>query len=380
MHLHSERAHSQWGASSAYRWMACPGSVRLSELAPEQESSPYAAEGTCAHELAERCLLDRKDAEHFIGVEFEGYEVTEEMAKYVQIYVDYVKQASEGEDKDVLIEEKFDLSHVREGMFGSNDACILEHFGTLEVIDLKYGKGIEVEAKNNKQLLYYALGAARGGDFTEVKLTIVQPRVENPIKSWTTSMDTLSKFEEELGRAYDATLVENPKYASGDHCRFCPAIAMCDTKRRDAQATARMDFGLETPKSDSSLPAPEQIDDEVLKRVLDHADEIKQWINSVEGYALHLLKIGKEVPGYKLVKGRANRKVKDEKALLAAMGDEIYEHKLKGIGKLEQRFGKAEIAPYLYKPEPKLTIAPESDKREEVKPHNPFINFDDMEF
>ena len=80
--VHADRAHASLGASSASRWMACPGSVRLSEGMPNI-SSDYAREGTAAHELAEMCLRQGKPASAFLEQEIEGFEVTEDMAEAV---------------------------------------------------------------------------------------------------------------------------------------------------------------------------------------------------------------------------------------------------------------------------------------------------------
>lgn len=347
--------------------MNCPGSNELIKQAPPQKSSPYASEGTCAHELAEHALLNSGKCLDYVGMEWEGHTVTEEMAEYVQIYVDYVQKASKGGVKDVLIEESFDLNFIREGMFGSNDAIIMEFMGTLEVIDLKYGKGKEVFAKDNKQLMYYALGCAHDADFDNVKMTIVQPRIQNPIKSHTISMKELEAFGEELGLAVDETRKPGAKLSAGEHCFFCPAKGICPEKRREAQEIARMDFAAAEPIGENSLPTPDAMDERTLMNILDHANGIKKWLDSVSAYAMSKLEKGEYVKGYKLVHGRVNRKVQSETELKMAFGEEIYEQKLLGIGKLEKKFGKKEVAEFLFKPEPKLTMAREEDKRPEVQ-------------
>ena len=122
---HSQRGHSIVGASSAHRWMACPGSNNLIAKAPPQESSIYASEGTCSHELAEHTLRNSGRCSDYIGMEWEGHTVDEEMAEYTQVYVDYVLEASRGDSKDSIIEESFDLSFIREGMHGSNDCIVM---------------------------------------------------------------------------------------------------------------------------------------------------------------------------------------------------------------------------------------------------------------
>jgi len=368
---HSERAHSVWSASSSHRWMACPASIKLSEGIPDQ-SSPYAAEGTCAHELAEKALLSDKDCIDFIGEEFCGHEVDEEMANYVQIYVDYVRKAGRGELKDVLIEERFDLSKIHEGLYGTNDACISEFMGTLEIIDLKYGKGVQVFPENNEQLMYYALGAMQGGEYTKVKLTIVQPRVDNPIKSWVCKPERIEKFKEDLLYAIKKTKEENPKMVTGDHCKFCKAKAVCPKVKEEVQGLVKMAFSEPVVTSPASLPPAEKMDSLELSTILNHATMIRDWLDSVERYAYTVLVNGGKVLNYKLVAKRSNRKYISEehaeKVLLEKFGDTIYQRpKLLGIPAMEKLVGKELVKDLICIPDAGTTIAPESDKRPEVK-------------
>lgn len=366
---HSERAHSPWGASSAYRWMVCPASIKLSE-GIENESSKFAAEGTCAHELAERALIEGRRCEEYIGEIVEGHTIDSEMADYVQLYVDYVNSAGDGDFKDTIIEERFDLSSVAEGLFGTNDACISEFMGTLEIIDLKYGKGIEISPEENKQLLYYALGASKGGEYSNIKLTIVQPRVENPIKSWTCSPSRLEQFENELIYAVEATKSPSPRMYSGEHCKFCPAKAICPQLKREIQDSLRMDFSAPIVTGPASLPQPQSLASYELTAILNHSTMIKEWLDSVEKHAFHLLESGKEVNGFKLVAKRANRKIKDPKKVLAELGpqygESLYTKKIIGIKEFEKLVGKETAKDFLVKESAGLTIAPESDKRPEV--------------
>ena len=362
----TDRGHSPWGASSAERWMNCPGSINLIKEAPPQKESAYAAEGTASHDLAEKALLEGNPCSHYIGETITGWEITEEMAEFTQVYVDYVLEASSGGNKELLVEESFELDFIREGMYGYNDAIVLEFMGQIEIIDLKYGKGKEVFAKDNKQLMYYGLGGSRHSDQTKVKLTIVQPRIGDPIKSHTISMKELEAFGEELGRAVDDTRKEDAPLKAGEHCFFCPAKAICSEQRKSVQELAKMDFALAEVKTEQSLPEAKSLDDATLQNILDHADQVKKWLDSVKAYAMHTLEAGGTVAGYKLVHGRVNRKVQSETELKMAFGDEIYEQKLLGIGKLEKKFGKKEVAEFLYKPEPKLSMAKMNDKKPQV--------------
>jgi pyruvate kinase len=104
-------------------------------------SSVFAAEGTAAHELSEKCLVMKSRAIHFLGKNINGFIVDEDMAQNVQNYVDYVLSVN----GSLLIEQKVDFSRwVHEG-FGTSDAIVIdEQNNTLHVIDLKYGKGVRI--------------------------------------------------------------------------------------------------------------------------------------------------------------------------------------------------------------------------------------------
>lgn len=365
----TSRGHSSVGASSADRWMNCPASVSLSDSIPYEEvPSIHALEGTCAHELAEATLKGTKNCMDYVGQEWCGITVTEEMAEYVQTYVDYVLKASSGEGKELIIEEMFDLSFIREGMFGSNDAIVLEFMGTLEVIDLKYGKGKEVQAKNNPQLMYYALGASYGQDFDKVKMTIIQPRIKDPIKSHVISYKELLEFGDILGEAVDRTREVTPEMKLGDHCFFCKAKSICPLQLKQAEESIMTVFKNDMEDSRKELPLIPNLTDDQLTQILEKGTSIKSWIDSVYSYAENVLKTGGVVKGYKLVEKRTNRRIKDEKEIELLYGDKIYTKKLKNLTELTKVIGKKEIESFLEKPQGELTIAHESDKRLGVSP------------
>tara|TARA_R110000744_G_scaffold371682_1_gene482842 strand:+ start:2279 stop:3472 length:1194 start_codon:yes stop_codon:yes gene_type:complete len=367
---HTDRAHSNLGASSASRWLACPSSVNLSE-GIEDQSSSFATLGTCAHEVCDMALTQGKDASHFIGNTYEGHVVTKEMADHCQLYVDYVTKQAEG--KELSVEERVNLHFIDPRMFGSNDAIIYEPHGTLEVIDFKYGAGIEVLPENNKQLMYYALGASHGGEYTHVKMTIVQPRIDNPIKSWTVPFKVIADYAEELRRGVERVDSGVDLYEVGEHCRFCKAKAVCPQNKRNAQELARVDFADHITVKEESFPIPSTLSNAELSKVLEHAKNIKDWLKAVEVHALNELELGREIEGYKLVAGRSIRKltnpVEFETEFGAIYGDDIYTpKKLKGTGELEKLIGKKEVAPFFTKPPASNTFAPIADKRKEVIP------------
>lgn len=389
---HANRGHSVIGASSASRWMECPASVKLSEGIVEAPS-PYAAEGTCAHELAEAALEDKDhDCKKFIGVSFNGVQVSAEMADYTQIYVDYVlEEAKEG---DLLIEEQFDLEHIYPGMFGTNDACVIKH-DSISVIDLKYGKGSIVDAEENPQLMYYALGAVPDlSDIASVKLVIVQPRVDEPIKEHVISASRLEKFAKELKAKAKRVFSEDPEIKTGDHCKFCKAKAICPKMRSEVMETVGTAFDT-TPVEEFNLPDVSALSMDQITKILERKVQVTKWLDSIYAHAMDLASKGEKIPGYKLVKRRTQRKITDEFSVMEQFeethGDAIYApKKLKSVAQLEKVVGKKELEEFVTKPDKGEELVHATDKRDEVnvktiedhfsEPSESEMNFNDMEF
>ena len=379
MTAHETRAHAVLGASSAHRWMACPGSVRASAEAPPRPSSRYADEGTAAHQLAERCLRDGTDAAAWVGnaetVNGAEWEVTEEMAEAVQVFLDAVRGAV-GAGDTLLIEQRFDLTSVYDGMFGTNDACVLSPArGTLSVFDYKHGKGHAVEARGNPQLRYYALGAmlhTGASGIHTVEAAIVQPRAphrDGPVRRETVPAMDLFEFTADLRAAAKATEDPAAPLRAGDWCNFCPAAGTCPALRDKALETAMADFAGVTIK----VPAdPGVLDPVDLARLLDGADLIDKWLAAVRAHALHLAESGVVVPGYKLVDKRAVRKWRDDGSVpqaLSGLGldqDDIYDRKLRSpaaVEKLLPKDRRSEMAALVMKESSGVNLVREEDSR-----------------
>lgn len=330
----NKNQHSVLGASSSHRWLACPGSVRLTADIPPT-SSKYADEGTAAHELAELCLKTDQNAADRIGTIITAngtpFTVTEEMADAVQVYVDTVRQDYEvaGATADMRLEQQFNLDWLYPGMFGRNDAMVGdEAFGILKVYDYKHGAGVLVEVENNPQLMYYGLGALKGSGYDEVELVVVQPRAPHPkgsVRRWTISADDLMKWGEEV-LLPGAKATEDPEapLIAGEHCQFCAALPTCPAQKTYAMSIVPTVFD-ETP---SAPPSPDVLTPVELRKILNAADLIESWLKACREHVHALLESGRidvEEIGYKLVAGRASRSWLDEqkaKEWLEAMLDE----------------------------------------------------------
>lgn len=393
----TKQAHSKFGASSASRWLNCPGSVKLSATVPPQKSSGYALEGTAAHRLAEICLVqdyeptegtfltkgEKKQHKDYLlsvnRVTEDDIEVTQDMADAVKVYVDYVRSLR----GEMNIETKFDLSFIEPEMFGTNDCCVYDRLlGVLEVIDYKHGSGVAVSPEENSQLAYYGLGAAKIYELhpnSTIKLTIVQPRAAGaPIKSWTTTVGYLDKFAKTLKKGVKACKAKDAPLVEGSWCKFCPAAAVCPKLYEKTMELAKAEFA-----DDGAivLPVPESMNKVDIKKVLDFSDTLGSWLRAVETYAFNALERGEKIDGYKLVKKRAFRKWKEtvnndglevtiEDYLSTQFGDIAYHpRKLKSPAQIEAlKIDKNLVASLCETPDNGNTLVPISDKRPEVSP------------
>lgn len=373
---HAERAHSAIGASSSERWMNCPGSVRLS-AGIEDPGSSYAAEGTAAHQLAEKCLLTMEDAADFIGADIvvgnHTFEVDEEMASAVQVYVDYVRQ-HRADGARIEIEKRFDLSDkVHEGMFGTAD-CIAYYPAREElfVIDYKHGRGHAVDAEANPQLMYYAVGAAYAmkTPIKTVTVVIVQPRAHHklgPIRAWSTGIVDLAEWVGVLRAAAQATKDPNAPLKPGDWCTFCRAKGLCPALRQAAIDAAQIEF----------TTIPEELTPQQISEILAKADLIEDFIAGVREYARRQAEAGVGIPGWKLVQKRAIRKWAGDDAYIADRlkvafsldEDRLYTRKLASPAQVEKMLPKKmkeALADFTVKESSGVTLARETDPREAV--------------
>lgn len=363
-------AHAILSASGAKRWLTCPPSARLEEQYEDQPSE-YAEEGTAAHALAEAHLgLSKKALAKARKSEYYDQSMEDYVARYVDIVLErYAEAQARSKDAVLLLEQRLDFSEwVPEG-FGTGDVVIIAD-GVLEVIDLKYGKGVQVDAEDNPQLRLYGLGAWQAWelmyDIRSVRMTIVQPRLDHVSTSEMITEDLLEWAEGYVKPRAALAWEGNGEYQAGDHCRFCKAKATCRTRAEANLALAAYDF----------RQGPE-LDQSEIADILGRIDDLVSWASDVKTYALEQAeKHGVKWPGWKLVAGRSIRKYVDPDqvaaALVAAGYDEalIYERSLLGITAMEKTVGKKAFAEILgdlvVKPEGKPTLAPENDKRPEL--------------
>jgi hypothetical protein len=379
---HGDRAHAALGASSCYRWTACPGSIRLS-AGLESKSSAYAEEGTAAHELAEVCLRNGQDAIEWVDrklpVKYGHHYVDGDMAEAVQVYIDYVRTHILAGD-EVQIEHRFDLSSLGVGvpMFGTADAVIyMPAYRKLIVADYKHGAGIAVEAVGNQQLRYYALGSLLSmpdAAVDSISMVVVQPRAwhpDGPIRSENITSYDLAEWSAELVEAAKRTLEPDAPLSVGDHCRFCPARVPCPAQRERA---------VEVIEAAGAPLPPETLTPAELAAVLDKQAQlgaVVAWYKAVEAHAYSLAVNGTPVPGYKLVQGRQGNKswVDEDDAALAlelagVASEDMWIRKLvtpAAAEKLVDKKAAKDLEQYIHRKPGAPALVPESDKRRAIE-------------
>lgn len=308
--------HALLSPSSAARWMRCPASVVVTRDMPE-DSSPYAIEGTCAHRLAELLLngADGFPADEAAKVIAAGVD-PDSLVDPVRVYVDYVRSLG----SEIVTEVSLDISLITKEpeARGTSDAVVFSE-GVLHVCDLKYGKGEPVSAEENPQLAIYAGAALAAFDFLgeirEVCMHIVQPRL-NAISVWRVSVDELMAFLADVTRAGAQCLRLLDEYQDPDTVpaeSFAPGAKACRFCRNRGKCTALAKYALSVAGLELPAPLKASLDVQQLAYILDRIGLIKSWMGEVEAAAHAALMEGREVPGYKLVEGRAgSRKWTDE--------------------------------------------------------------------
>lgn len=292
-------SHAVLSASASARWLKCSPSARW-ELKFPDKSSPYAAEGTEAHALAEKTLKDFR-AGGRPEVVSDNSETREAIQSYVDTVVEkYTEARQASPDARLLVEQHLDFSKYVPQGFGTGD-CLIISDKILEVCDLKYGKGVEVSAKGNSQMRLYALGAIEAQEmfwgFDKVRMTIIQPRIGN-VSSEELSVEDLKAWGRVVHQRALLAFEGKGSLVAGDHCRFCRCRTVC---------RAYTDYMTEPLKEAFKPPAelqPNEVADIVLK-----AKRIKGWLEDIETYALMQALDGRKLPGLKLVAGRSVRKI-----------------------------------------------------------------------
>lgn len=368
-----ERKHAILSPSAAHRWMNCTAAPML-EKDVEDKGSVFAEEGTLAHAYCAKKLkkflkLDTSGEEIEISALNDKYH-TGEMDEYTDNYKVIVLEKFNAarkrtRDARLLVEVRLDFSRYVPEAFGTSDAIIIAD-GVMEVIDFKYGKGVRVSATENPQMMIYALGAWDAFNFEydirKVRMTIVQPRIDNMSEYELTAEELKGWAEKKLmPKAKEA--YNGGKQKPGGWCQFCKVKASC-------KALADLCTGVAKESPDLKLITKENMESAILPLL----PVFKTWLTGVEEYALGQALSGVQYKGFKVVEGRSVRKITDPAAVMRLLGDAGFKEdayirptELRSITDLEKNIGKKRFGElcreYINKPQGKPALVPETDKR-----------------
>lgn len=381
--------HAKLSASGSELWLNCPGSVHMREQFPEKGSSVAAQEGTIAHAMGAYFVdhIDRdysdpgiediyKEAEQFYKDHPELTDSVKIMEDYMHDYADfireeYTKAKARSDDAEVMTEQRIDYSKYVKSGFGTSDVVMI-YGDTIEVIDLKYGKGVPINAVNNPQIRLYAIGALEvfGDiyDFHNVKMIIYQPRLDLVTEEDMTVEDLLQWAKDVVVPGAKKALAKTKTYNPGPWCtsHFCPGAAVCKK---------RAEYLMEMNRLDDD---PATLSREEIGAVLARAKEMSDWVKKLEEFAFSEAEAGHKVPGWKIVEGKSNRKYADEGKVEDALIKAGFDKKdlfkapeLLGITAMEKLVTKKKFKEILtdkglvIKPQGKPTLAPDDDDRPE---------------
>ena len=338
-------AHSRFSPSATERDTACPPSFLLNEMLPDRNSVD-SAHGTAAHYVADKCLKADKDAEVFAGCrvavgpkgectllhekralkddEME-FDVDDEMVNGVQLYLDLCREPEGDHFYEVRVDhtdwcpDKDEHGEPLGQQFGTADhVCCAPR--VLYVDDLKYGKGVKVFAKGNKQALKYALGTWKEYDwiygFEKVVIRIIQPRLDH-VDVWELTVDEMLEWGAQIKA--DLTKVFDPKAAFGPgekQCKFCKVSGRCKPQEVFIHSITALAFDDES--KDGLAPPDFANNPNIL--TFDEMEEawrmlplLKLRMEAIETRVRNALMDEEPFPGLKLVEGNTHRKWHSEK-------------------------------------------------------------------
>lgn len=409
------KAHSDFPASSSARLLACPGSYALGLAASTgvRTSSIFAAEGTLAHAISEACLVSGREAKDFIGREMSAdgftFKIDQEFVDAVDVYVNFIR-GLRAIGYLIMLEQKVTpqahwqgLEVLNVDLFGTSDlVAFLPAKNHLVIGDLKFGRGVPVEAEGNSQLRYYGAGVLSPKvldalaqhynhpgklQVDDVDIIVIQPRAPHPKgpvrREEIKAIDLIEWSRTTLHQGVKRALEDNGQTLNpGDHCRWCPAKVTCPAMQEMAVQVARDAFAnvpIVNVPADQTQQAvdPGKFSDDQLADLMTRIEIVQPWMAAVMEEGKQRLTDGQKIKGFKLVAGPARRKFPDApevtiQTLIQAglKPGEITDTVLLSPRQIEQRIGKKKydqyVAPHVGKANSGRSMRPEGDPRQRV--------------
>lgn len=371
--------HHRNSPSGAEKWFHCEGSLNKEE-GLENVSSEFSSEGTAAHTVRERCLVEGIDVQDLVGEWIPAddlrFEVTRDWVYFLQPGIDRIREAK---GFTWVFEHRTRMDPWIPGGFGTLDALGISK-DLIIIDDLKFGRGVTVDAVRCKQLMIYALGAWQNyarhhTKATKFLLRIDQPRVIGRGSEWEVSLDELLVFAEELAAAVQRTFnPDAPLRPSPKGCQFCLAARHGKCEVLDAFVLELLGLtyeDLDDLQEKLRMEKPDGIDADRRARVIEHASMITGWVSNLKSISLQQAIHGHPDPGFKAVETLGDRAWSSEQEAqeywTGKMPDkDLYVKKLKSPAQMEmiagtRNWAKAE-ALIVRQPGPPALV-PESDPR-----------------
>lgn len=372
----SNHEHALLSPSAAKKWLGCPAALAC-EFGIPNESGAAAVNGTAMHTMAEDILRRLTAGSEYSAKPFKGSHVlnqgkgpikalvkadkgavliTDDFVSQVDKYVDYCRPIIDAAEL-VEVESRVNLTRIlhpgikiKQMVYPPNaepyeSESTLQTFGTADLVavmpnyiggyvapthtlivgDLKTGRH-RVSAKENKQMMLYALGLLRVYkrlyDITAVRLVIFQPYAGGA-DEWDTTPEALEQFGKYASaaalKAIDAFqrgkkgLKPGDFRPSADACQWCRFSEKCNAKRKVASKELELDLADERVARETGDREMTVVQ---LKAEWDKLPLMRQHIADIEKAMYSALMRGEQVEGLKLVEGRpGNRSWSDEVAV-----------------------------------------------------------------
>lgn len=364
--------HAECSPSRLERIILCPGSVSLIRLIEKQtgqklgKPNEYALHGTMLHKVTAGVILQSLGGqEAYDALELDDQVLVTDALEYLSM----VKKKLKIGNTVQMVEAQVSLKDwgVPE-VWGTNDLSLIDYAKQhIDVIDWKFGSGVYVNAYKNPQEMAYSAGAlCWPTPIKTITLHIVQPAIDNYSTFDLTVDDLYSWVHTILAPAVHTAIIGVPVLNPGDEqCLWCEAMPWCEAHRKWVRDSGAKAFTIyEQMNVDISM--------ETILEFLEEVPPMSKVVSKIHRFLQAELMAGREVPGMKLVQGKANRKWKDEKSVIKwldknASIDEMFKSKLispSQAEKLDHRLKKNEDFGKLYmKPQGKLSMVKESDPR-----------------
>lgn len=299
--------HSAYGPSGSSRYIACPGSVILSEFFAN-ETSEAAAEGSAYHDIAYEAAKYGLDPRDMVGTtrwrDGMGFELDFDIACMMLTGLDYLEDIP-----GVYLEYRVDLSDIMEDQFGTLDAGYYdEKTNTIVIFDWKFGR-VSVPARENTQLYIYGYGFWKNV-FPEIKepnfkIVIAQPRESRDLDEYDCTYRDIERIALQAKKAYDTNKSGALQLKAGPtQCKYCPAKGICPSFKKYIKTTivkvvTLLDQGVEY----------HNLSEKEIAFLLDSKAMVEKFYKGLIPFATQKHDSGEEIPGYKLGKGRKGKKL-----------------------------------------------------------------------